>query len=65
LPPQSKKVSTKPPTANGSKNLLKLIPLLNIATTSDLPAILDVKNITEINTNKGKSMASICGINPR
>jgi hypothetical protein len=36
-----------------------------IAINSDRLAIFDVKKITEINTNRGKSNAMIYGINPR
>jgi hypothetical protein len=42
----------------GHISLLKLIPLFRIAIISVLIAILDVKKITAINTNKGaKSIA--------
>jgi hypothetical protein len=35
-----------------------------MATNSDLFAILEVKKITDMKTNKGKSIATICGMKP-
>jgi hypothetical protein len=35
-----------------------------MAMISVCPAILEVKNITAIKTNKGKSSAMICGMKP-
>jgi hypothetical protein len=49
----------------GSRNLLKLTPLLKMAITSERAAILEVKNITAIKIKSGKSIASIRGIKPK
>jgi hypothetical protein len=46
----------------GIKNLLKLIPLERIATTSVLLAIFDVKNTTAIKVNKGLKRLTKKGI---
>jgi hypothetical protein len=35
-----------------------------MAINSDLFAILEVKKMTEMNTKRGKSIATICGMNP-
>jgi hypothetical protein len=41
-----------------------LTPEDRIAINSDLFAILEVKKMTEIKTKSGKSIATICGMNP-
>ena len=58
-------VKNNPPQKKGRRNLLKLTPLLSMAITSERPAILEVKKITAMNTNKGNSIAVIRGINPK
>ena len=58
-------VISKPPTKYGRKSLNLLIPLANIAMNSDLPAILEVKNITDINTNNAQKRFAKLGMKLR
>ncbi len=53
-----------PPTRYGLNILCRLTPLARIAMNSDLFAIFEVKKITEIKTNNGKSMEMMKGMNP-
>jgi hypothetical protein len=60
----SKRESRIPPIQYERINRFKLIPDERTGINSDLLAILEVKKITEMKTNKGKSSAMIWGMNP-
>ena len=60
----SKRDKKIPPIQYGRISLFKLIPEDKTGINSDLFAIFEVKNITEIKTNKGNNNAMICGMNP-
>jgi hypothetical protein len=64
LPYHNRIAKKIPPTQYGLNILRNPTPEDSIAMNSDLLAILEVKKKTEINTNKGNSMATMCGIKP-
>jgi hypothetical protein len=64
FPYQSNRAKKVPPIQYALNILERLTPEERMAINSDLFAIFEVKKITEINTNKGKSMATICGMKP-
>lgn len=64
LPYHNNKPSKVPPIMYGRSILERLTPEDKIAINSERLAILEVKKITEMKTNNGKSIATICGIKP-